>query len=113
MIIMQNLDIFLYKLLWNSLRRIHPRRPKTWIYNKYWIFKEGFSHFFIYDVVRFKLVFLNLHSLFDISFYNLGAYFNTLDYYNKKAESGEMPLEEAKKKATEVISSQRYDEDNY
>lgn len=39
--------------------------------------------------------------------------FNTLDYYNKKAESGEMPLEEAKKKATEVISSQRYDEDNY
>ena len=39
--------------------------------------------------------------------------FNTLDYYNKKSESGEMPLEEAKKKATEVISSQRYDGDNY
>ncbi|MDP4116608.1 MAG: methyl-accepting chemotaxis protein [Bacteroidota bacterium] len=39
--------------------------------------------------------------------------YNTMEYYNKMVQSGEIPLEEAKKNAAEFISAQRYDGDNY
>lgn len=32
----EHLDIYIYKLLWKWSRKRHPRRPNTWIYNKYW-----------------------------------------------------------------------------
>lgn len=30
------LDLYVYRLLWKFLKRIHPRRTNTWIYSKYW-----------------------------------------------------------------------------
>lgn len=34
--IVNELDYYLYRLLWKYLKRRHPRRPNTWIYLKYW-----------------------------------------------------------------------------
>ena len=39
--IAKNLDIYINKILWKLAKRIHPRRPNTWIYNKYWKFIFG------------------------------------------------------------------------
>jgi len=39
--------------------------------------------------------------------------YNTFDYFQNKVNSGELTLEEAQAKASEVISAQRYDTDNY
>lgn len=78
-----SLDIFLYQLLWNFLKRRHPRRPRTWIYNKYWKFYNGFWRFFVYNPYRSKVIFLTLHSFFPISFFRNRFFFNIFEYYNR------------------------------
>jgi hypothetical protein len=47
--ISKKLDIYLNKLLWKRVKRIHPRRPNTWIYNKYWKYILGTWKFSILD----------------------------------------------------------------
>ena len=78
-----SLDIFLYKLLWNFLKRRHPRRPRTWIYNKYWKFYNRFWCFFVYDFYRGKMLFLSLHSFFSIPVFRNHFFFNTFEYFNR------------------------------
>ena len=41
-----DLDIYLYRLLWGWVRRRHPRRPNTWIYSRYWKSFSGFHRFY-------------------------------------------------------------------
>lgn len=44
---------------------------------------------------------------------NVEAIFNTMDYFDKKAASGEMSQADAMAKAAAIINAQRYDTDNY
>jgi len=80
-----HLDVFLYRLLWNFMRRIHPRRPQTWIFNKYWIYFDSFWHFRVYDPQLSKFLILSLHSSrpFSIIYSSLGFYFNSFEYLNR------------------------------
>lgn len=81
--IFARLDVFLYRLLWNSLKRIHPRRPKTWIYNKYWKFYKGYWRFYVYDPLLGKFSFLSLHSFFSVPFFGFSRYFNVFESLNR------------------------------
>lgn len=78
-----SLDIFLYKLLWNFLKRRHPRRPRTWIYNKYWRFYNGFWSFSVYDSNLGKFLLLRLHSFFSAPHFRSRFFFNIFDYFNR------------------------------
>ena len=45
-----NLDVYLFKILWNWAKRRHPRRPNTWIYLKYWkylVIEKRWNFFFM------------------------------------------------------------------
>ena len=59
-----NLDIYLFKLLWNWAKRRHPRRPNTWIYLKYWRYfdVEKRWNFFFIDFTVGRCLFLSLHT---------------------------------------------------
>jgi hypothetical protein len=94
--IWSGLDLYIYKLLWNTVRRRHPRRPHTWIYAKYWKFFNGFyrfyflnsltggfsilrSHFYLnYRVSRFPLS-CNFFNFFDENKFNFYS-FNKFKY---------------------------------
>lgn len=76
------LDIYLYKLLWKWSRRRHPRRPKTWIYRKYWKFVGGSWRFFSVNPLNGNVYFLRSHSRFNLFIYRLPASLNTYYLYN-------------------------------
>jgi RNA-directed DNA polymerase len=56
------LDIYVYKLLWKFVKRYHPRRTNTWLYNKYWTCLSGVWRFSFYDTMSGNVFFLNFHS---------------------------------------------------
>lgn len=76
------LDIYLYKLLWKWARRRHPRRPKTWIYQKYWKFVGSNWRFFSSNVLNGSVYFLRSHSQFNSLVYRLPASLNPYNLYN-------------------------------
>lgn len=82
-----DLDIFLYKTFWRSVKRYHPRRPSTWIYNKYWKFFSGTWRFVVFDSERERNYFLKSHSrsLFDDTrVYTVPSSLNVFSLYNQK-----------------------------
>lgn len=79
------LDIFLYKILWAYVKRIHPRRPNTWIYNKYWKYYNYIWLFSIYDLNKAGVLFLKLHSFYNLKNYNnFSNFFSIFNYLNQK-----------------------------
>jgi RNA-directed DNA polymerase len=55
------LDIYLYKLLWKFIKRYHPRRTNSWLYDKYWRCFSGIWRFSFYDSISGNVCFLNFH----------------------------------------------------
>lgn len=55
------LDIYLHRILWRWARNRHPRRPNTWVYEKYWKEILGFWKFFTFNTVSGKIIFLRSH----------------------------------------------------
>ena len=81
------LDIFLYKTFWRSVKRYHPRRPSTWIYNKYWKSFSGIWRFVVFDSTKKRNYFLKSHnkSLFDTRiFYRVPMSLNVFCLYNQR-----------------------------
>lgn len=60
-----SLDVYLYKLLWKFVKRLHPRRNNTWIYTKYWRIFSGLCKFFCFDTLTNRLCFLKSHLIMD------------------------------------------------
>lgn len=58
------LDFYLYRLLWKFCRRLHPRRPSSWIFEKYWKNYSGKFRFSAFDPLKGSYYFLNSH--FDV-----------------------------------------------
>lgn len=56
------LDLYLYKLLWKFVKRLHPRRARTWIYAKYWGIFSGVCRFFCYEKSKNNFYFLQSHN---------------------------------------------------
>lgn len=55
------MDVFLYKLLWSWVKRRHPRRTNTWIYSKYWIYLFGKWRFFSKDILNGNIYLIKSH----------------------------------------------------
>lgn len=77
-----NLDVYLFKLLWNWAKRRHPRRPNTWIYLKYWKYfaiDKKWNFFFI-DFSTGRCLFLLLHTNYSSSnVYRIPSSMNVFD----------------------------------
>lgn len=77
------IDVFLNKILWKWSRRRHPRRPNTWIYNKYWKFINNRWHFSCFDPSTGNTIILNSHFCETYKFYRIPLSLNILDLRNK------------------------------
>nr|YP_009512103.1 RoaA [Euglena hiemalis]AXI98010.1 RoaA [Euglena hiemalis] len=89
------LDIFLNKLLWQYVKKLHSKKNNTWIYSKYWRCFSGVWKFFILDLSCGNFLFLKSHLyLKDFSGYNYNFRFskfsNLFNLYNKEQLKGIM-----------------------
>lgn len=78
------LDIFLYKVFWRFVKRCHPRRPNTWIYNKYWKKVSGFWRFVFFDQNKKKNCFLKSHRICTNLYYRIPSSLNIFCLYDQK-----------------------------
>jgi RNA-directed DNA polymerase len=78
------LDFFSYKLLWRFVKRLHPRRPNTWIYNKYWKRFSSSWRFVVFDSLKKKNIFLKSHKNFQTRFYRVPSSLNVFCLYNQR-----------------------------
>nr|YP_007317207.1 RoaA protein [Monomorphina aenigmatica]AFZ88809.1 RoaA protein [Monomorphina aenigmatica] len=65
------LDVYLYKLLWHWLKKRHSRKSNSWIYLKYWVFISGKWRFHCFDNITGKIYFLKSHAILFTKFYVL------------------------------------------
>lgn len=80
----RDLDLYLSKILWRFLRNFHSRKSKLWIFNKYWIKKDGLWYFFILDSVLKKSFFLLKHYFIKTDFlFNFFSFLNIFDSLNR------------------------------
>lgn len=59
------LDLYINKLIWRFVKKEHPRRPNTWIYNKYWKYIFGFWKFTAINKENGKIYILTSHEIYD------------------------------------------------
>lgn len=81
------LDLFLYKLFWRAVKRYHPRRPNTWIHNKYWKFFSGLWRFTIFDPKKKRNYFLKSHNKLssgNVNFYRVPKSLGVFYIYNQR-----------------------------
>lgn len=78
------LDLYTYKLLWKSFKKIHPRRSNSWIYSKYWKNFSGLWVFSLYNPLTKNVYFLRSHSLHKYynTFSTLPLFLNIFDIFN-------------------------------
>lgn len=78
------LDMYLYKLIWKYLKKLHSKRTNVWIYNKYWKKIYGFPRLLIKDNLSQNIYFLKSHSLFVNFLYRIPLSLNIFDlFYNR------------------------------
>lgn len=78
------MDLYLYKLLWKFLKRIHPRRSNTWLYTKYWKNFSGIWRFFSFDPKKNIIIYLVNHYSEVKDLYFLPSLFNFFYLQNIK-----------------------------
>lgn len=61
------LDFYLHKLLWRWCKRFHPRRPNSWIFNRYWKNVSGRFKFFSTNTLTAKNLFLLSHNIIPVT----------------------------------------------
>lgn len=74
------LDVYLYKLLWHWLKKRHSRNSNSWIYLKYWIFVSGKWRFHCRDNISGKIYFLKSHGLSHTKLYTLPSSVKTRSF---------------------------------
>lgn len=74
-----SLDVYVYKLLWVCVKRRHPRRPKTWIFLKYWKLFSGIYRFYIFNYLVGSFSILRSHFYLDVYVSRLPL---SLNFYN-------------------------------
>lgn len=77
------MDVFLYKLLWSWVRRRHPRRANTWIYLKYWKYLFGKWRFFAKNTMDGNICIIKSHLLHVNHVFRMPNSINIFDSYNK------------------------------
>lgn len=77
------LDLYINKLIWRFVKKEHPRRPNTWIYNKYWKNFFGYWRFTAINKDDGKIYVLSSH---EIAAYTINKqnYPNLLNRYDPK-----------------------------
>lgn len=76
------LDIYLYKIIWKFVKRCHPRRSNLWVYKKYWKDFSGLWKFCAFDNIKGKIFYLNSHKVFNSTFYYLPLSLNSYNTFN-------------------------------
>lgn len=79
------LDLYINRLLWKYVKRLHSRRTNSWIYNKYWKYIAGSWRFIYIKQETGKLEVLLSHKHLDKSTYvinipNITNTFKMMDY---------------------------------
>ena len=82
--IWSEMDTYSNKLLWKWARRRHPRRPNTWIYNKYWKSFMGSWKFFSIDSITGNINFLQSHYSLETFIYRFPISLDIYDLTNEK-----------------------------
>lgn len=82
------LDIYIYKLLWKYLRRLHSKKTSSWVYSKYWRCFSGTWRFFVIDYYNGDILVLKSHfdlnNFFEvIDIFRISSSLNFLNLYNK------------------------------
>lgn len=77
------LDVFLYRLLWRWAKRRHPRRNNTWIYSKYWSYLFGKWRFFVKDIINGKVLLIKSHLYYKSRIFRVPNSINVFDISNK------------------------------
>lgn len=80
--ISSEMDLYIYKLFWNLVKKRHPRRSNTWIYSKYWKFSLGIWKFFLFDNKTGSFLFLNTHFNSSCKLYTLPFSLKIYNIYN-------------------------------
>jgi hypothetical protein len=75
------LDYFIYKILWNFLRKKHYSKSSFWIFNKYWKFVENNWVFFCLND-KGEVYFFSSYSFLYFSFLKKSSIFNFFDSRN-------------------------------
>lgn len=83
------LDLFVYKLLWQYLKKLHSKKTNTWIYSKYWRCFSGVWKFFILDVSTGNFLFLKSHFYLNTfsknnDIFRFSKFLNLFNLYNKE-----------------------------
>lgn len=81
--IINEIDVYINKVLWQWAKRRHPRRPNMWIYNKYWKRFNNRWYFCHLDNITGKLLILNSHLRKSLSFYRIPLSLNIFDLRNQ------------------------------
>lgn len=82
--IWSEMDTYINKVLWKWARRRHPRRPNTWIYNKYWKSFMGSWKFFSIDSITGNINFLQSHYSLETFIYRFPISLDIYDLTNDK-----------------------------
>nr|YP_007517037.3 RoaA [Euglena viridis]AEY70809.3 RoaA [Euglena viridis] len=82
--IANDLDLYLYKLLWKFFKRCHPRRSNSWIYHKYWKNLSGSWKLIAYDPLNGGISLLKSHNRFMDFHFAFPLMLNTFDKRNHK-----------------------------
>lgn len=77
------IDLYLYRILWNFLRKRHIRRNRTWVYLKYWKYCFGRWVFFLVDNRSGRTLFLKSNSSLIKKIYRLPSSLNIFNIYNQ------------------------------
>jgi RNA-directed DNA polymerase len=85
-IISRELDLYLYKLFWRFVKKLHPRRSNFWIYSKYWKNIFGVWTLFIYSPLKGDICYLKFHNSWKESLksYSLPMALNVYDIRDKE-----------------------------
>ena len=78
------LDIYLSKIVWRFVKKLHSRRPNTWIYSKYWISFSGTYKFFYFDKSINSFIFLASHRYNDFRRFCLPMFLDAQNFFNYK-----------------------------
>lgn len=77
------MDVFLYKLLWSWVRKRHPRRANTWIYLKYWKYLFGKWRFLAKDTLNGNICLIKSHVIHTNQVFRIPNSINIFDISNK------------------------------
>ncbi len=77
------MDLFLYKILWSWAKKRHPRRSNTWIYSKYWKYLFGRWRFLIRDIIKGNVFLVKSHLFYKSHIFRIPNSISIFDINDK------------------------------